>query len=65
MVILSAEGVKQGDVLSPLLFSLSVHEYFTECIAGLPDLCGVAVFDDFDLVGHPTSVFKALDRLSR
>jgi hypothetical protein len=64
LVAFSQQKVSSKVMCWPLLFSLSVQELFTECIAGLPDLCGVAVFDDFDLVGHPASVFTALDRLS-
>ena len=63
--IISAEGVKQGDVLAPLLFSLSVQDYFAECLRDVPDVRGVAIFDDFNLVGHPTSVLNVYDRLSQ
>ena len=57
--------MKQGDVLAPLLFSLSVQDYFAECLRDVPDVRGVAIFDDFNLVGHPTSVLNVYDRLSQ
>ena len=59
--ILSAEGVKQGDVLASLLFALSVHSYYSQCIDGLPNLRAVAVVDDFYLVGAPDTVFTVFD----
>src|SRR6185437_1642092 len=40
-VIPSAEGVRQGDCLGSLLFSLSVQRFYTECLRDLDGVSGV------------------------
>ena len=60
----SAEGVRQGDALSSLLFSVSMHPLYSDAVGSAPGLTGVAFMDDFSLVGPHSSVFTALDRLS-
>ena len=43
--LLSAEGVKQGDVLASLLFALSMKDLYADSIVGL-DCKAVAIMDD-------------------
>ena len=62
--ILSAEGVKQGDVLSSFLFSLSVHPDYCNSVKGLSQVTAVAAVDDFNLVGPIDEVFQAFDTLA-
>ena len=62
--ILSAEGVKQGDVLSSFLFSLSVHPGYCNSVNGLSQVTAVAAVDDFNLVGPIDEVFQAFDTLA-
>ena len=56
--ILSREGVRQGDVLGPLLFCLGVHDLYSECLR-VSGAQGVAIADDLTLVGKPEQVCKA------
>ena len=50
--LLSQEGVRQGDVLGPLLFCIGVHKLYEECMS-VSGAQGVAIADDFTLVGRP------------
>lgn len=61
--LLSAEGVRQGDVLGSLLFALSMTRPHGATLTGL-DCHAVAVMDDFYLFGPPTGVFTAFDRFA-
>jgi hypothetical protein len=63
--ILSIQGVKQGDCMGSLLFSLAVHPLYQECIRGLDDVRAAAIADDFNLVGPREAVFTAFDRFAR
>ena len=46
--ISSANGVKQGDCMGSLLFSLALHPLYQQSIRGL-DVRAVAIIDDFKL----------------
>lgn len=61
-VLQSAEGVKQGDGLGALSFSVSTQRFFTNAVYGLHGVRAVAVADDLNLVGRYDSVFAAFDR---
>lgn len=63
--LLSQEGVRQGDCLGTLLFSLSMQRIYQDSIADITGVKGIAIADDFNLVGSPQAVFKAFDNLSR
>ena len=58
---LSSEGVKQGDVLGSLLFSLSMRQSYSSCVEG-SDCHGVAVIDDFYIIGPPQQAYPCFDR---
>jgi len=58
---LSSEGVKQGDVLGSLLFSLSMRQSYSSCVEG-SDCHGVAVIDDFYIIGLPQQAYPCFDR---
>ena len=60
----SANGVKQGDGLGSLLFSLSVHKFYKRCTRECPDTLAIAVADDLSLVGPANSVFHVFDTLT-
>ena len=60
----SAQGVRQGDCLSALLFSLSVHKFYARCNEVKGVHC-VGITDDLNLVGSVQGVFDAFDTLSR
>ena len=63
-VLSSAEGVRQGDVLSSFLFSFSVLPLYSAALSAAPGVCGVAIMDDFELVGPADRVLAAFDRVS-
>ena len=57
--LLSAEGVKQGDVLASLLFALSMKSIYEDSIAGL-DCHAIAVMDDIYFIGPDAVDFLPL-----
>ena len=64
----SAEGVRQGDPLASVAFALSMERHFDAAVrAGNVDgdneakCVGVAVQDDFTVVGHQRAVLRAYD----
>ena len=59
----SSQGVRQGDGLGSLLFSLSMKTTYSECIQGL-ECHAVAVIDDFYLLGRQDQAFAAFDRFT-
>jgi hypothetical protein len=61
--LVSAEGVRQGDVLGSLLFALSMKDDYAACIENL-NCQAVAVVDDFYLFGPPDQVFQAFDKFA-
>ena len=70
MVLLSREGVRQGDVFGSALFALSMVKHFAPGQIGLangragisrPEVVRVAIMDDFYLVGPPEDVLTDFD----
>jgi len=59
----SSQGVRQGDGLGSLLFSLSMKPTYSHCIEDL-DCHAAAVIDDFYLLGPRDHVFTAFDRFN-
>ena len=60
----SANGVRQGDPLSSLLFCLYIHETLVD----LADSCGITNFafiDDLHILGTPSQVLAAYQRLQQ
>ena len=55
----SAVGVRQGDVLSSLLFSLAMQPIY-ESIVDKHNVKAVVVIDDFTLIGEADNIFAAL-----
>ena len=58
----SDNGVKQGDVLASLGYSVAFQSALVAAVADLPDVTARAIMDDFTLVGPPDEVFLAYDR---
>jgi hypothetical protein len=62
--ILSAEGLRQGDPLSSLLFCFTVLPGYSSTVNSAPGLHAVAIVDDFNLSGPHTSLLTAFDHLA-
>jgi hypothetical protein len=62
--IISQTGVKQGDPLSTLLFSLTMHPLF-EQIASSSNVTQYNFVDDINIVGSPDEVVKGLSILDQ
>jgi hypothetical protein len=61
--IRSAEGIRQGDVLSSLLFSHTVLPLYSLACSEFPQVSAVAIMDDVEFVGPFSQLFLVLDRL--
>ena len=61
--IRSVEGLRQGDVLSSLLFSFTTLPLLSSAVAEAPDVTAVAIMDDFEFVGPHSQAVSVLDRL--
>ena len=61
--ILSAEGVKQGDVLGAVLFAIAVRPLYNEVARRHPNVKAVAILDDLELAGPTNDVVAALGYL--
>jgi hypothetical protein len=57
--IVSAEGLRQGDPLSSLLYCVSVLPDYLSTVASAPGLRAVAIVDDFEIMGPHASVLAA------
>ena len=64
-VLSSAEGTRQGDPLSCVLFAWGVHGVYRGVLAAHPDVLLVTVMDDATLFGEAGSVGPAFDTLTR
>lgn len=64
VVLHSEQGLRQGDVLATLLYSLSVQQFYTHSLALDSTLTGVAVIDDLHIGGSSLAVLTAVDRYS-
>ena len=63
--ISSEQGVKQGDGLGSLLFSLSVQDLYTKVTRNAQNVKCVAVADDLNLVGPVRDVLRVFDDLAK
>ena len=63
--ILSEEGVRQGDVLGPALFALSMKELYSSSTEGCEEVCAVAIMDDLYFGGRPKVALQCFSRDSR
>ena len=61
--LLSAEGVKQGDVLASLLFALSMKDIYADSVQDL-ECRAVAVMDDIYYYGPTAPTFNAFGRFA-
>jgi hypothetical protein len=62
--ILSTVGVRQGDLMGPLLFALALQIPLEEATDAVPDAHLVAIQDDVSLLGRPNRVealYRALE----
>ena len=55
--IRSAEGIRQGDVLSSLLFSHTVLPLYSLACSEFPQVSAVAIMDDVEFVGPFSQLF--------
>ena len=62
--ISSEQGVKQGDGLGSLLFSLSMQDLYTQVTRNVQHVRCVAVADDLNLVGPVKEVSRVFDDLT-
>jgi len=63
-VVRSEEGVRQGCAFSSFAFALAMQPLYEASVRDLPNLVPVAVLDDFNVVGEPSSVFSSFDRFA-
>ena len=62
MHLSSENGVRQGDPLSSLLFSLGIKDVL-ESISTTASVAEYAFIDDLQIVGNPSEVMKAFEHL--
>jgi hypothetical protein len=59
----SSQGVRQGDPLSSLLFAIAIHPLYQSISNNAPNIRGIAIHDDFTLVGPIDELLKATENL--
>ena len=60
----SANGVRQGDPLASMLFALSMQSIYQQALVaagGQHPVTGVAILDDFTIVGKPEDTIKVMN----
>ena len=60
----SANGVRQGCGLGALLFALSTKEVFEKTVGDVSSVHGVAIMDDFYILGKAADILKAYKRFA-
>jgi hypothetical protein len=67
-LLMSEQGVRQGDGLASLLFSLSVQKFYERCTQELKEgksVVKVAIADDFNILGPPAAVIETFKAFLR
>ncbi len=60
--LLSRDGVQQGDVLSCMLYAVGAHDNYVKSLGSNSGVSGLAVVDDFYLLGPYGRIFQPFDR---
>src|SRR6185369_16894156 len=60
---LAGEGVRQGDVLGPLLFALGTIDAYRAVQVAYPNITFTSIMDDVSIVGLPEDAMAATTRL--
>jgi hypothetical protein len=61
--VISSQGVRQGDPLSSLLFAVAIHPLYESILSEFPQVRGIAIHDDFTLVGPIDDLLRATEAL--
>lgn len=62
--VFSAQGVRQGDPLSSLLFALTIQPVYEAVIRQHPTINATAIHDDITLVGQPDDIVSAYSTIT-
>ena len=60
--VISSNGVRQGDVLASIAFAVSVQQLFLSSLS--PKSLGLAIIDDFSIVGPTSLALQSFSRLA-
>ena len=63
VIILSEEGIHQGDLFGPALLSTSIHSILSDLESSFPSVRVLAYLDDVFLVGLEEDVLSSLNSL--